>query len=152
MSRGAVRAVFRGGLLCGVLDLTAAIVQYGLRGVPPIRIMQSIAAGLLGADAFKGGAATATLGTALHFLIAFTAAAVYYGASRHLRWMVTKAVPAGAAFGVAVYFFMNYIVLPLSRFPVRAFNLENFVIGLIIHVLFVGLPVALAVRSHSTTQ
>jgi len=40
--------VFWGGLACGVLDITSALVGYGLRGVPPMRIFQSVAAGALG--------------------------------------------------------------------------------------------------------
>jgi len=38
--------------------------------VPAQRILQSVAAGLLGDASFEGGAATAALGLALHFLIA----------------------------------------------------------------------------------
>ncbi|MBA3759414.1 MAG: hypothetical protein H0X07_02700 [Gemmatimonadales bacterium] len=39
-----------------------------------IRIFQSVAAGLLGQASFEGGAATAALGLALHYLIALTMA------------------------------------------------------------------------------
>ena len=43
----AFRVVVAGGVLCGVLDLTAAFVVYGFRGAGPIRIRQSITAGLI---------------------------------------------------------------------------------------------------------
>lgn len=132
-----------------MLDLTAAIVQFGLRGIKPIRIMQSIAAGLLGREAYQGGTATATLGVALHFLIAFTAAAVYYLASRKLAFLRERPLPSGIFYGVAVYFFMNYVVLPLSRFPVGRFSVENFVTGILIHMLCVGLPIAYAVQRYT---
>jgi hypothetical protein len=144
------KAILWGGILAGILDLSAAMVQYALRGVSPVRIAQSIAAGLLGRDAFQGGAATAALGTALHFLIAFTAATVFYLASRRLPWMVRSAVPAGVAYGVAVYFFMNFVVVPLSRFPPRTFDLQNMMVQVVIHIFCVGLPIALSVRRFST--
>ncbi|MCU1262873.1 MAG: hypothetical protein JWO80_5758, partial [Bryobacterales bacterium] len=51
-----------GGLIAGILDITDALVFFGLRGAKPIRILQSIAAGLLGPKAFKGGVGTAALG------------------------------------------------------------------------------------------
>ncbi len=70
------------------LDITAAFVNSGLRGVRPIRILQAIASGLLGAGSYKGGFATATLGLVLHFVIAFGATAVYYAASRKLTFLV----------------------------------------------------------------
>jgi hypothetical protein len=148
-SQFAYRAILAGGLLCGVLDLTAAIVQFRLRGVRPIRIMQSIAAGLLGREAYQGGTATATLGVALHFLIAFTAATVYYLASRKLAFLRARPFLSGVLYGVAVYFFMNYVVLPLSRFPRGSFNLENLITGILIHMLCVGLPIAYAVQRYA---
>ena len=137
------RAVFWGGVIAGVLDLTAALVLYGLRGAPPQRILQSIASGLLGRAAFEGGAPTAALGTALHFLIAFTAAAVYVAASRRIRLLVRRPVLAGLAYGVGVYLVMNWVVVPLAigRGPFRP---GLAAILLVIHMVCVGLPIALA--------
>lgn len=51
---GSVRAILWGGLIAGALDLLYAFVWYGPRGVSPVRILQSIASGLLGADAYEG--------------------------------------------------------------------------------------------------
>jgi hypothetical protein len=53
--RNAVLAIATGGLLAGVLDLTQALTLFG-RKVP-----LAIAAGLLGPQAFRGGAATFVL-------------------------------------------------------------------------------------------
>src|SRR6185503_11837029 len=78
----AASAIVMAGLIAGALDITAAIAFFGPR--VPVRILQSVATGLLGRAAFSGGAATALLGTGLHFLIATGAAAVYYVASRRL--------------------------------------------------------------------
>jgi len=74
---GALPAIFSAGLLAGVLDITAAFVTWVPQGVPPVRILQGIASGLLGPQAFKEGIQTALLGGALHFLIALSAAAVF---------------------------------------------------------------------------
>jgi len=99
---------------CGVLDITAALVVYGYLGAKPIRLLQGIASGLLGPKAFDGGLATALLGLLCHFFIAFGAATVYSVASRAIRPLIQYAVVSGVLYGVAVYFFMNRIVLPLS--------------------------------------
>lgn len=144
------RAILTGGLLAGVLDIVAACVNSGLRGVTPIRVLQSIAAGLLGADAYKGGTATAALGLVLHFFIATVAAAVFYAASRKLKWMTERAIPSGLAYGVAVYLFMSQIVVPLSAAPFKVSRTPGSVAtSLAIHMLFVGLPISLAVRRYS---
>ena len=60
-----------GALTVGVLDILDAFVFFGIRGVPPLRILQAVASGLVGpAAAADGGLATAALGLLLHFLIA----------------------------------------------------------------------------------
>jgi hypothetical protein len=144
---GPALAVLAGGLAAGVLDILAAFAVYGLRGVSPLRILQSIASGLLGARAFEGGYATAALGLALHFVIASGAAAVYYAASRFLPSLVRWPLAWGAAYGVAVYLFMNFVVLPLSAVAQRPFVITTTAVAiLIVHIVCVGIPIALAVR------
>ncbi len=138
------------GLIAGVLDLTAALVTYGLRGLKPVRVLQAIASGLLGLDSYKGGLKTAALGVVLHFIIATAAAAIYYAASRKLKFLVRQAIVCGLLYGIAVYFFMNLVVLPLSAFPHKvSFPLSSLVTGLIVHMLCVGLPISLTVPRFS---
>ena len=147
---GSYRAIVWGGLLAGVLDLTAALVTNWPRGLSPERVLQAIAGGVLGAESYKGGWGTAALGVLFHFVIAFGAAAVYYAASRRLKFLVQWAVVCGLLYGVAVYFFMQLVVLPLSAFPHQvSFRPATLATGLIVHMLCVGLPISLAVRRHS---
>lgn len=90
------------------------------------------------------------LGLALHFLIATSAAAVYYLASGQLRFLITQAVICGILFGLCVYFFMNFVVLPLSAIPFKmSFPLPSLITGLLIHMFGIGLPIALVVRRYS---
>ena len=148
----AFSAIFWGGLVAGVLDITYACVFSYLRsGISPVRILQSVASGLLGPDSYKGGMPTAALGLLLHFLIAFTAAAVYYAASRKWGVLVRSAVVCGVVYGALIYAFMNYVVLPLSAAPFRGNTpaLITFITGLLVHMFCIGLPIALAVRRHS---
>jgi len=137
------------GLVSGSLDITAAFVVYGFFGARPIPILQGIAAGLLGATAFQSGMATAALGLACHYFIAFSAATVYYMASRWLHLVLEHAVLWGILYGVAVYFFMNRIIVPLSAARKYPFSWEMMLIGVTIHIFCVGLPIALLVRRFS---
>ena len=146
-----VRVVLYGGLIAGTLDLSAAFISSWLRaGVGPVRVMQSIASGLLGAASFTGGARTAVLGVALHFLIATVAAAVFYFVSRTLRFLVEHDITAGLLYGVVVYVFMNFVVIPLSAVPRRGAPppLSGRLIGLLIIMFCVGLPIAILVRRY----
>jgi hypothetical protein len=147
--RSNVRVILYGGLIAGTLDLSAAFISSWLRaGVGPVRVMQSIASGLLGAASFTGGATSAALGVVLHFLIATVATAVFYFASRTLRFLVNQPITAGLLYGVAVYVFMNFVVIPLSAVPRRGAPppLSGRLIGLLIIMFCVGLPIALIVR------
>jgi hypothetical protein len=141
--------VLWGGLACGVLDITAALIVYGSFGLKPLRLLQGIASGLLGPRAFEGGLTTALLGLFCHFFIAFTAAAVYFAASRVLHFLQGHSVVSGVLYGVAVYFFMNQIVVPLSAVAKRPFSMRMMVIGIGIHIFCVGLPISLSVRRFS---
>ena len=117
---GAFPAIFAAGLLAGVLDITAAFITWAPQGVPPVRILQGIASGLLGPQAFKEGTPSALLGGAIHFLIAFSAAAVFYVASRKIDFMTRRPILAGVLYGVCVYLVMYWIVMPLAKMHPRA--------------------------------
>jgi hypothetical protein len=142
------RALLYGTLAVGVLDILDAFVFFFLRsGVRPIRILQSIAAGLLGRASFTGGWRTATLGLALHFFIAFVIVLVFMMASRSLPWLRRHAVAAGLLYGVAVYLTMTFIVVPASAAAGGVPALPVAINGVLIHMFGVGLPAALAARA-----
>lgn len=137
------RAIGWGGLLAGVGDITFAFVVW--RSVGPVRVLQSVASGLLGPAAREGGLATAALGAVLHFTIAFIWATVFWLASRRLKVLVRHPVVCGLLYGAVVYAFMYFVVLPLSairaNFPRDASSILLNSAG---HMLLVGLPIALA--------
>jgi hypothetical protein len=139
-------AILWGGLVAGVLDAADGVVAFGFKGLNPIQVLQYIASGLLGPSSFRGGLVTAALGTGFHFFIAFVAAAVYVLASQQIALLNGRAVLFGVLYGVMVYFFMNYLVLPLSAVGHSPFSLGLFLNGVIGHGIFVGLPVALYAR------
>lgn len=137
------KAILFGGLAAGVLDAADAMVAFKLvLGFDPIPIYQFVASGMLGPSAFQGGVTTALLGLAIHFLIAFTAAAVFVLVAKRVERLRSSFVPSGLAFGVAVWAFMNLFVIPLSKIPPSPFSLPLFLNGVIGHAVLVGLPIA----------
>lgn len=144
------RALLYGTAVVGVLDLLDAFVFFGLRsGVRPIRILQSIAAGLLGRASFSGGWRTAALGFALHFFIAFTIVLIFLIARRRLPVLRRHAVMAGLLYGITVYLTMTFVVVPASA---AAGGIPPWPVapnGVLIHMFGVGLPAALAARASS---
>jgi hypothetical protein len=139
--------ILYGGLVVGILDGLFALIFYGLiLGAKPLRIFQSVAAGLLGKASFEGGMPTFLLGLLLHFVVALCIAAVYYAASLRLPMLLQHAVVCGLIYGLLAYLGMNYIVIPLSAIGLRPTSLRTFLPAFIGHALLVGLPIALIAR------
>ena len=152
--RTAARAILWGGLACGVLDITSAVVISLANHGSPIRMLQGIAGALLGPASFQGGIATAALGLAMHFGVAFTATTVFFLLSRRFPAMVEWAVPSGVLFGVFWLLVMYRGVIPLMA-ALRPLYLGNiprrplpalWPLPVLVHMTCVGLPIALAVR------
>jgi hypothetical protein len=114
-----------------------------------VRVFQYIASGLLGRAAFEGGLPIAALGLALHFVIALGASAVFFGVSRFLPVLTRLPFVFGPIYGVIVYFVMREIVSPLSLINRAAPTIKGTVIMIVIHILCVGLPIALITRRVS---
>lgn len=139
-------AIVYSGLVAGILDLLAASINAYLRGTSPERVWQYVASGLLGASSYGRGYVSVLLGVFCHFLIAFSAAAVFFFASLRFPILIQRAVIFGIVYGVLIYFFMSRLVVPLSAARTFPFSLEALLTGLAIHIVCVGLPIALLTR------
>lgn len=145
---GVFRTILIAGLAVGVLDISSAFVIWWQRGVGARRGLQGIAAGLLGTKSFEGGLATAGLGLALHFFVAFVVVIIFYLASRRIEFLTLHAFVSGILYGIAVYIVMYWMVLP-TVFPAFRHRLGNDLLAVAIHISLIGLPCALIVRHYS---
>jgi heme/copper-type cytochrome/quinol oxidase subunit 4 len=110
----------------------------------------TIAEGLIGARAEHGGVGTYVLGVFLHFCIAFTAAAVYYAASRRLTFLKEHPLVCGLYFGATVKLVMHLIVFPLCAFhETSPLPIHDLIVGLLQKMVVVGLPISFSVRRFS---
>lgn len=145
-----LRTIVIATLVAGTLDITAAILTWLTRGVAPARVLQSVASGVLGRAAVAGGAPTAALGLFLHFAIMSAIVALFVLASRRWSLLTPQALPpaigCGIVYGIAVYVVMTYVVVPLSASPIRTPALPQFLEGVAVHILCVGIPIALIAR------
>jgi hypothetical protein len=145
----AVRGLLVGWLLCGILDISSAVIISLYRHGSPFRMLQYIASGLLGPKSLDGGTATAALGLCLHFFIAFCAATVFFLASRKLGFLTRHPVISGLLYGIAVYIVMYWIVVPLSAIHRHPTSLYQLPLPVTVHMLCVGLPISLSVWRYS---
>lgn len=130
------------------MDIASAIIITLLRGGTILRLMQFIASGLLGRQAFEGGLPIGFLGLALQFVIAFGLVTVFYFARGELAFVRNYPVPSGIIYGLIVFAVMNLIVLPLSAAAPRH-SVSGDLIQIGIHMFIIGLPTSLLLRRFS---
>src|SRR5471030_2444682 len=138
-SARAARLVVLAGVVGATCDIVYAILYYGWKGIPAERILQTVASGLLGKSAYDGGWPVAALGLACHYAIVIVAAALFYAIARRWAWPREEPVAAGLAYGLGIYGFMNFVVLPLSAYPYPLrFLLLTTATGLLVHMVSNG--------------
>jgi uncharacterized membrane protein YagU involved in acid resistance len=136
-------AALVGGAIAATLDILYAFAWQGLSNRGPVWVLQSIASGWMGRAAFKGGMVAAAVGLASHYGISIAAAALYGLAVRGSPWIRAHWIVGGIAFGILVYLFMNFVVIPLSAAPFGPqWTAGAFIQGFISHAVVFGLPIA----------
>lgn len=110
-SSGVLPAILWGGFTAGTIDIGAAAI---ITQLSPILVMKIVAGGLLGQAAFQGDASIAALGMVLQWAMSLVIAAIFVIAARRLAGLTRRWIASGLAYGVVVYFVMNYVVVPLS--------------------------------------
>jgi hypothetical protein len=140
--KSALLAITVSGGIAGAVDLTQALILFG------VRVPLGVAAGLLGPEAAgRGGAGTYILGILLHFFIACSFASAYYAVSRPLRFLVEYPLVCGLIYGMIVELVMDLVVLPLSALHAAGpYALHDLLLGIGVHMVTVGLPIAYSVR------
>ena len=145
---GWLRWLCVGWLVAATCDICYATgFSYAYRGTPPSRILQSVASGVLGADAYQGGTSTAVLGLGLHYLNALIITCISFAAAALVPALVRRPIVMGVLYGIVIYAVMNYVVIPLSRIGPRPTPpTPTWVTGLLVHMFLIGLPIVLAAR------
>lgn len=147
MPRVAV-ALVGGAFYVGSLDLVYACGYWRLlHGVPPERILQVIASGVLGRHSFDEGAASASLGLVLQYAMSFVMVGAYYVVSGWIPALIRRGIWIyGALYGLWLYVAMNDIVVPLSA-AAKGSTIPSWVVGSFVEsVLLIGLPIAWIAR------
>jgi uncharacterized membrane protein YagU involved in acid resistance len=139
-----LQSILLGGLVAGTIDIAAASVIFWR---DPVFILQSVASGLFGRASFAGGASTAIAGMLLQWGMSLIIAAIYVSASAWLPALRRMWIAGGLAYGVGIFFVMNYVVVPLSAVHrVPHFSFRMFAENMLAMLLF-GLIVAFFART-----
>lgn len=148
------KTIFQAGFVAGTLDIVGAIVVYSLMAqkMIAIPILQSVASGVFGKDAFAGGTSMAVYGLIFHYLIAMGFATTYFLFFPSISLFRTQKIISGILYGVIVWLIMNLIVVPLSNASQNPFTLKGAMIGMTILIVCVGFPISFIVHRHYTSR
>jgi hypothetical protein len=143
--RSLLKPILLAGFVAGTLDILDVIIFFKLRShVPPIRILQSVATGLLGRSAYTGGTPSALLGLAMHFCIATFWAALFILIAQSVPVMRRQAIASGLIYGLIIYAVMTFLVLPQTRASSSPGHVPVVIFNAICAIVFlVGLPISL---------
>lgn len=148
-------AIIKAGLIAGALDILAAFVSYMIKtGKNPLPILNFIASGVVGKEEAYAGSNRVpmqALGLLLHFLIATIFAAIYYYAWPVIRLVSKNWIVTGLLYGILVWLAMNLVVVPLSSTPAMKHTPSGIITGMLILMVFVGLPIAWVISRYRAT-
>jgi hypothetical protein len=140
------------GLIVGTVDGMAAVVwHYATGGHDPAGIFKFIASCLIGKSAFEGGTEIVLLGVFLHYFIATIFSAFFYFLCSRVKAFRGNNLSYGALYGLFVWAVMNLIVLPIIIHSIPS-NPRNIIMGLIIHMLCVGIPMSMVLGRFSSNR
>ncbi len=145
-----LKTILWAGFVAGTLDIAAAIFTFSIwtkRG-SPMQLLQVVASGVYGKEAFNGGWSTAMAGLVFHFIIATSWATLYFMMYPFLPFLKNQKWMSGILYGAMVWCIMNLAVLPLSNAGVPPFTLVGVTRGMGILMVCIGLPISLIVSRH----
>ena len=140
------------GLIAATLDISFAFIFYAMHGATPAGILTGIAGALVGPAAKTMGVWSVVLGALLHYFICLCAAFVYLLLSRNFPPLIRRPLFYGAGFGVAMYVFMHFVVIPLSRFPFFLPSMRSLIGELCSHIFLFGMVIAVGVAHASKVE
>ncbi len=148
-SSSALKTVLWSGLVAGVLDSIAGVIVYYIYfGLNPLQVLQFIASGIYGPSAINGGVGMIVIGTFFHFLIAYVCALAYFFLYPKITVLRKYKVVSGLVFGLGIWLVMNLLILPYTHIPKSPFDLSLAIVGIIWHMILVGVPIALITSNY----
>ncbi|MEP7266094.1 MAG: hypothetical protein ABI844_00610 [Saprospiraceae bacterium] len=130
-------------VIAGTLDIVAAFIQsYLMSGVMPSALLKFIASGVFGSVATNGGLGMAFVGLLFHFIIVIACTWSYFFIYPKFSLLWNKWFVGSVLIAIVAWFVTNWVVIPMSKIPVRSFNFSKALLAIAILFVCVGTPIA----------
>lgn len=150
MKKNLALHVLKAGLIVGTLDILAAFIQfYSKTQKNPVVVLNFIASGVFGEEAFTGENKMAAFGLFFHYLIAFGFALLFFVLYPKIVRIIKNMWVLGIIYGLLIWVVMQFLVLPLSQAPALKFSIGNALQAILILILCIGLPLSWLAQNYS---
>lgn len=137
-----IKTGFAAGITAAILDISGAIIVFAfiLKLTTTEKLLQSVAAGAFGKNAYEGGWQMALAGLFFHTCIAISFAFFYLLIYPAYKKIISNPVIAGFIYGCFVWCVMNILVLKIIvGKPITA---KYIFPNISILIIMVGIPIA----------
>ena len=128
--------------VAGTLDILFAMILTVFFGREIGGMLRYVASGPF-PQATEMGAGGVILGLLVHFGLMAIMATVYMAVARHRPHFLAKPIQWGVMYGLATYFVMNWMVVPLRFDAPLPPSTRAILTQLFAHIVLVGIPIAL---------
>ena len=145
-----LKAILKTGLIAGTLDILAAIVI--LAKMNAVGVLQYIASGVFGKEAFSGGTATVIAGLIFHYIIAISFTTFYFIIFPYVPFLGKQRLISGVLYGAFVWSVMNLVIVPLSNTSKSALTWNGVSLNMAILIVCIGLPISLLANKYYSSK
>ncbi len=143
MIKNLMANVLKAGLIVGTLDILAALIQFYIKtNKNPISVLNFIASGVFGNDAFTGGTKMVAFGLFFHYVIAFSFTLLFFKLYPKLSVLIRNTFLLGSVYGLFIWLTMQFVVLPLSQAPAMKMNIQGAITAILILIAYIGIPLS----------
>jgi hypothetical protein len=142
MNKVSFNTVLFATLVAGTLDILSAFVFAGMGGITPGQVLRYVASGPFGDTMRSGGLGAATAGLLVHYGLMLVMVMVFAKAFERVHLLRNHWYAWGAAYGIAIYLVMYWVVVPTRFGTVPKTDLWSVGNALFSHIVCVGLPMA----------
>ncbi|MBX7152028.1 hypothetical protein K1X84_10335, partial [bacterium] len=130
-------------------DILAAFINASISsGSGPIVVLQFIASGVFGRDAFAGGPIMAVWGALFHYGIATSWTTLFFLLYPKISFLWKSVAANAVGYGIVVWIIMSQVVLPLSNTSKFKSDPLRMTIAAIILMIAIGWPISYMARRY----
>jgi hypothetical protein len=145
------KQVYKATIIAGLLDITGACTQaYLSKSITPDVVLQYIASGVFGKEAYSGGFGFMLFGLFIHFLIVFASALTYFYLYPKFSFLHKNIFLSALLVALVAWTITTRIIVPMSKIQPPAFDIAKALIAIGILYFCIGLPISFLAKQFYT--